>query len=920
MKRFALCSVFLLLIQISFVGCSDSKETDEPLPPPENTYLMVLANPPEFTAGGGEGNLLFSTDEAWVISFDVEEGVAGDWYAADPLSGNAGQRIAVRVKLSANEEYDPRSVTLVVRTQYLERRIPVTQHQKNAILFDDTNRYELDFEEQTLTVRVRANVDYRVKIAGGAEWIAEAPQSRGLEQHTHTFRIARNGLDDPRTGRILFEDKASDFCDELTVVQAPWDDPDPDRTALNAIFEATGGAGWTNRTNWGSDKPLGEWYGVETDDEGHVVSLRLPHNNLTGTLVPKMGRLPYLRHLDLSRNDLGGELTREAGGEIVSDLDRLTELETLDLSHNRFTGQHMPAKWGAMEHLRMVDLSSNQLQGDAFPEAWNVFFENGRTVDLILNDNALTGEVPAVIQNHPDWNRLALQFIRQKADDLTTGFSYDKAIYLPDLRYTDLKSGSQQQIRTVVGANKLTMLCNWDPTEEESLRFMEQVVRRYRTLYGAQGFEVVALVREGDRYREAAERYVQEHDVPWIAANGCTDAQGRRVVLPDYPYPSYLLVNQSGKLIADMFRGKRGAGWFPERDNSLISLEHSKYMNKTCDDFFGFNNCTYQSTDFSKSKKFETLQKATKGRGIDLILMGDGFTDVDIDTGFYREVMDFAMEAFFKLEPLKSCRHYFNVYMVYAVSKERTVGEYGKNKNTALRVKVSNDNYWFDTNDAAWIVPDYCRVCPLVSDKDRVSTVIVFGAERGLTRVQLRSSGPNYAFTGFKNQNGLKAAENTFIHESVGHAFGLLADEYTNLSYEPIPESEKRELLETQKYGLNLNVSVTSDPTKVPWAHLIDLAKYPYVGIYEGGNYYSVGVWRSEKVSIMDNSSYHYFNAISRELLYKRIITLAGEAYSFEKFLAIDSDAGRLDGRQPTSERLSDREFNDRHVPPLYID
>ena len=75
---------------------------------------------------------------------------------------------------------------------------------------------------------------------------------------------------------------------------------------------------------------------------------------------------------------------------------------------------------------------------------------------------------------------------------------------------------------------------------------------------------------------------------------------------------------------------------------------------------------------------------------------------------------------------------------------------------------------------------------------------------------------------------------------------------------------------------------------------MIGHSRYPYVGVYEGGYYYASGVWRSEYESVMRSSrDYLYFNAISRELLVKRILELSGEGYSFEKFLQMDSDEGR---------------------------
>ena len=37
-----------------------------------------------------------------------------------------------------------------------------------------------------------------------------------------------------------------------------------------ALYNATGGANWTDSTNWLNEKPIGEWHGVTTDDDGSV--------------------------------------------------------------------------------------------------------------------------------------------------------------------------------------------------------------------------------------------------------------------------------------------------------------------------------------------------------------------------------------------------------------------------------------------------------------------------------------------------------------------------------------------------------------------------------------------------------------------------------------------------------------------------
>ena len=39
-----------------------------------------------------------------------------------------------------------------------------------------------------------------------------------------------------------------------------------DRAALVALYDATNGENWARNTNWLSSQPLGDWYGIVTDD------------------------------------------------------------------------------------------------------------------------------------------------------------------------------------------------------------------------------------------------------------------------------------------------------------------------------------------------------------------------------------------------------------------------------------------------------------------------------------------------------------------------------------------------------------------------------------------------------------------------------------------------------------------------------
>ena len=97
--------------------------------------------------------------------------------------------------------------------------------------------------------------------------------------------------------------------------------PRLDRQALVAIFEATGGANWKKSTNWLTDEPIGEWYGVGTDSGGRVAGLDLVDNRLNGAIPPEIVILTNLEDLKLAGNVLLGCIPEGARDIPRSDLD-----------------------------------------------------------------------------------------------------------------------------------------------------------------------------------------------------------------------------------------------------------------------------------------------------------------------------------------------------------------------------------------------------------------------------------------------------------------------------------------------------------------------------------------------------------------------------------------------------------------------
>ena len=126
----------------------------------------------------------------------------------------------------------------------------------------------------------------------------------------------------------------------------------PDRAALVALYNATGGPNWRDNTNWLTRAPLAEWYGVDTDTDGLVIELDLSHNALTGSIPPELGNLSRVEELRLYSNVLTGPIPRELGN--------LVGLRTLSLHFNRLNGS-IPSELGNLTSLINLSLTGNEL-------------------------------------------------------------------------------------------------------------------------------------------------------------------------------------------------------------------------------------------------------------------------------------------------------------------------------------------------------------------------------------------------------------------------------------------------------------------------------------------------------------------------------------------------------------------------------
>ena len=151
-----------------------------------------------------------------------------------------------------------------------------------------------------------------------------------------------------------------------------------ERVVLEDLFRSTGGTTWYNNDGWLSDAPFHEWRGIRTDEDGHVVDIRLVKMQLDGTIPSSLVGLSHLQYINLSRNKrLGGTIPKELGrltkltdlhvymaalsGTIPQALGRLTGLTALNLQRNKITGDRPMDALTKLTELTYIDLRGNNL-------------------------------------------------------------------------------------------------------------------------------------------------------------------------------------------------------------------------------------------------------------------------------------------------------------------------------------------------------------------------------------------------------------------------------------------------------------------------------------------------------------------------------------------------------------------------------
>ena len=289
-----------------------------------------------------------------------------------------------------------------------------------------------------------------------------------------------------------------------------------------------------------------------------------------------------------------------------------------------------------------------------------------------------------------------------------------------------------------------------------------------------------------------------------------------------------------------------------------------------------------------------TLQKASKGNGVNIVILGDGFSAKDISEGKLMDAMNKTYGHFFSIQPYKAYKDYFNVYTAIPVSPESGVGTVNTIVNNRFNT-ATNGGVTRNGEDDYLEVMQYACKAPTVDNSNINKTLIIMIPNTedygGVT--YMWDDGSAIAYCPMSDYGYPLDFRGVIQHEAGGHGFGKLGDEYIyhntfiqacNCSCCP----HVMEFMLAQAKGWYQNLSLSGKMSDVPWKDFIFHEKYSnFVDIFEGGYMHNRGVYRSEQNSCMNNEI-PYYSTISRYEIVKRIMEYAGEPFSFDKFVEND--------------------------------
>ena len=181
----------------------------------------------ETTISGGNLSVLFSSDAGsttveleatgkWTASFADNQ--SSKWCSISTESGNKG-KATIRITVQGNTEYDQRTTSINFVCGKVQKKIVVTQKQKDAILINSIGRIDVGEEGGTISVETQSNIQFRCLVPEAcSSWISPTT-TKAMSTSSFSFIVAENDIPAERSGWIVFKNDELRLSDSVRVVQ-----------------------------------------------------------------------------------------------------------------------------------------------------------------------------------------------------------------------------------------------------------------------------------------------------------------------------------------------------------------------------------------------------------------------------------------------------------------------------------------------------------------------------------------------------------------------------------------------------------------------------------------------------------------------------------------------------------------------------
>ncbi len=194
----------LLIASVLLAALAVSCKKEAPV---EDSLTLKSQSSVTVPVDGDVVSITFNTNVAWTAK------ASQDWLTLQPASGEAGDA-TVKASVMKNEAFDAREAKVTITAGSKTETVTIIQGQTNALQLETTS-FDVPADGGTVAIKVKANVNYEVKIPAAIDWIT---QTKGLTESTVTLNVAASKDTEVRTANITITD--GNLSSSVTITQA----------------------------------------------------------------------------------------------------------------------------------------------------------------------------------------------------------------------------------------------------------------------------------------------------------------------------------------------------------------------------------------------------------------------------------------------------------------------------------------------------------------------------------------------------------------------------------------------------------------------------------------------------------------------------------------------------------------------------